>query len=150
MKTFIRAATLAAAMTLGCAGVSHAQTAERVYEQGTVWSVGYIETKPGMFDEYMAYLNGPWKAIQEAGKKRGDVISYKVLAVNETRDNEPDLVLMIEYKNMAVFDRSDDELDKQTSAVFGSPVKANQSAVTREAMRTTRGGFLAREMKFIK
>ncbi|UTP38015.1 hypothetical protein M9M90_12295 [Phenylobacterium sp. LH3H17] len=150
MKTIIRAAALAAAIACGCAGIAQAQTAERVYAQGTVWSVGYIETKPGMFDEYMAYLNGPWKAIQEAGKKRGDVVSYKVLALTDTRDKEPDLVLMIEYKNMAVFDQSDDESDKQTSAVWGSPVKANQAAVTREAMRTTRGGFLAREMKFIK
>ena len=150
MKTIIRVAALAATIACGSAGISQAQTAERVYAQGTVWSVGYIETKPGMFDDYMAYLNGPWKAIQEAAKKRGDVISYKILSVTDVRDKEPDLVLMVEYKNMAVFDQSDEELDKQTSAAFGSPVKANQAAVSRETLRTTRGGFLGRELKFIK
>lgn len=150
MKTLVRAAVLAATIAFCGAGLAQAQTAERVYTQGTVWSVGHIETKPGMFDEYMAYLNGPWRAVQEAAKKRGDVVSYKILALQDTRDHEPDLILMIEYKNMAVFDQSDEESDKQTSAVFGSPVKANQAAITREAMRTTRGGYLARELKFIK
>jgi len=150
MRTILRAAALAAVIASCGTGLAQAQTAERVYEQGTVWSISRIETKPGMLDDYMAYLNGPWRAIQEADKKRGNVISYKVLSLADARDHEPDLILMIEYKNMAVFDQADAELDKQTSAVFGTPVKANQAAVSREAMRVQRGSYLARELKFIK
>jgi len=64
------------------------------------------------------------------------------------RDNEPDVVLLVEFKNMAVFDRSLDDLDKQTTTIFGSPVKSNQAAVSRESLRLLRGSYLAREVKF--
>ena len=148
MKAFLRAAALAAVLSVSGLSVAQAQTATRVYDNGTVWSISYIETKPGMFDDYMAYLNGPWKQIQEAGKKAGDIVSYRVLAVDNPRDHEPDVVLMVEFKNMAVFDKSLDELDKQTSAVFQTPVKANQASVARESIRVLRGSYLAREVKF--
>ena len=144
-------AALGAALAFGgMTGVAQAQTAERVYDNGSVWNVSYIETKPGMFDEYMAYLNGPWRSIQEAGKKDGDILSYKILSIGANRDNEPNLVLMVEFKNMAVFDRSLADLDRQNASVFGSNQKADQAQISREAMRTQRGGFRARELKFIK
>jgi len=150
MKMLKRAA-LAAAMAAACvAGQATAQSAERTYDNGPVWTVGYIETKPGMFDEYMAYINGPYKALQEAAKKRGDILSYHVLAVDSPREHEPDVILMIEFKNMAVFDRSLAELDKDTAGVFGSLPKSNQAAIKREDIRTLRGGVTARELVPLK
>jgi hypothetical protein len=98
----------------------------------------------------MAYLNSTWSKFQEAGKKRGEVLDYKVLSVNNPRDHEPDVILMIEYRNMGVFDRSLDEQDKDTSAVFGSIPKSNQAAVARENVRVLRGGLDAREIVFKK
>jgi hypothetical protein len=85
-------------------------------------------------------------AVQEAAKKRGDVLDYKVLAVDNPRDHEPDVILMVEFKNMAVFDRSRAELDAQSAAAFGSVAKSNQSAISRESMRTQRGSVLTREI----
>jgi hypothetical protein len=147
MKTILRAAALAATLGLASVGTAQAQTAERTYEPGSIWTVGYIETKPGMFNDYMAYLNGPWKTIQETRKKAGDVLSYKILSVNAPRDGEANLMLLVEYKNMAVFDREAAEIDRQTAQVFGSTVKAAQLAAAREAIRTGRGGLLTRELK---
>lgn len=139
---------MAVALSFVSLATSQAQTAPRVYDNGTVWEISYIETKPGMFDDYMAYLNGPWKQLQESARKAGDVVSYKVLAVQAPRDDEPDVILMVEYRNMAVFDRSLDELDRQSAPVFGTPVKANQAAVSRESIRVLRGSTLTREVKF--
>jgi hypothetical protein len=150
MKILTNAA-LAAAMAFGClTGVAHAQTAERTYDNGPVWTVGYVETKPGMFDDYMAYLAGPYKALQEAAKKRGDILEYHVLAVDSPREHEPDVMLLIEFKNMAVFDRSLAELDKDNISVFGSNPKSNQAAVKREDIRILRGGVTTRELTFLK
>ena len=134
----------------GLAGglAANAQAVERVYDTGSVWRVSAVEVKPGMFRAYMKNLSTGWRAIQEAGKKRGDVLSYKVLRVDAARDHEPDLYLMVEYKNMAVFDESLKDADAQTAAVFGSVEKAQEMAVTREAMRTSRGQTLLRELKF--
>jgi len=143
------AAVIAAALVTIPMAAS-AQTAARVYDQGPVWAISYVETKPGMFDDYMAYLNSTWSKFQEAGKKRGEVLDYRVLSVNNPRDHEPDVILMIEYKNMAVFDRSLDEQDKETSTIFGSLPKSNQAAVARENVRLLRGGLDAREIVFKK
>jgi hypothetical protein len=148
MNAFIRGAALAAALSVSGFSLAQAQTAQRVYDNGTVWAISYVETKPGMFDDYMSYLNTSWKQSQELAKKAGDVVSYRVLAVDNPRDHEPDVVLLVEFKNMAVFDRSLDDLDKQTTTVFGSPVKSNQAAVSRESIRVLRGSYLAREVKF--
>jgi hypothetical protein len=144
---FFAGAALAAALSAACAaGAAHAQTAELTYDNCPVWTVGYVETKPGMFDEYMAYLDGPYRALQEAAKKRGDILDYHVLAVDSPREHEPDVILLIKFKNMAVFDRSLDELDKDTATVFGSVPKGNQAAVQREQIRVLRGGLTAREL----
>lgn len=153
MKRTFAAAALAFAMaSSGVLGglTAHAQNAERVYDNGTVWTISWIETKPGMFDDYMKYVSTTFRQIQETGKKAGRVLSYKVLTVDSPRDHEPDVILMVEYKNMAAFDQSLAEQDAVTAAAFGTTVKANQSSVARETLRTLRGSQTARELVFIK
>jgi hypothetical protein len=149
VKTIVRAAALAATLALSGATLAQAQTAERVYDNGPVWVSSFIETKPGMFDDYMAYLSHQWRDANEADKRAGYVLDYKVLSMNETRDHEPDVVLMVEYKNMAAFDRPLAEQEATSSQAFGSVVKSNKAFASRESMRTARGGFTAREMLFL-
>ncbi len=153
MKRTLAAAVIALAMSSGAmlaAPAAQAQNAPRVYDNGTVWTISQVETKPGMFDDYMSYLSTTWRQIQEADKKAGYVVSYKVLTVESPRDHEPDVILMVEYKNMAAFDRSLAEQDAATAAAFGSTTKASQAAVSRESLRVLRGSETARELKFIK
>lgn len=149
MKRFFAAATLAAALA-AAAPHAQAQTAERVYDNGSVWTISQIETRPGMFDDYMKYVSTTWRAIQEAEKKAGYVRSYKVMMINSPRDHEPDVLLMVEYANMAAFDRSLDEGDAVSAGAFGSVVQNNQGMASRESLRTTRGTTTVRELKFVK
>jgi len=150
MKMFAGAA-LAAALALGVSvGSAQAQTAERVYDNGPVWVISYIETKTGMFDDYMAYLSTKWRETNEMDKKAGYVLDYKVLSVDAPRDHEPDVILMVEYKNMAAFDRPLAESEATSAKAFGSVVKSNQAFAARDAMRTNRGNVTTREIKFIK
>jgi len=150
MKMLLRAAALAAGLTLGASGAAQAQTAERVYDNGPVWVISYIETKTGMFDDYMAYLSTKWRETNEMDKKAGYVLDYKVLSVEAPRDHEPDVILMVEYKNMAAFDRPLAESEATSAKAFGSVVKSNQAFAARDAMRTNRGNVTTREIKFIK
>ena len=152
MKMLFAAAAASLALAGGTLSVSaaNAQSAERVYDNGTVWTISQVETKPGMFDDYMKYLSTTWRQIQEADKKAGRVLSYRVLTVNSPRDHEPDVILMVEYKNMAVFDRTQADQDAATAAAFGTTVKANQSSVARETLRVLRGSQTARELVFTK
>ena len=82
----MRTVLAAAALALGLSSAAMAQNAPRTYDLGPVWQISYIETKPGMFDDYMAYLNSTWRNIQETDKARGDVLDYRVLAVDNPRD----------------------------------------------------------------
>jgi len=74
------------------------------------------------------------------------VLDYKVLTVADPRDNEPDLYLLVEWKNMAAFDTSLDEQDALTRKLFGSVVDANKAGMDRESIRTLRGDMLTREL----
>jgi hypothetical protein len=138
---------LASTPVLG-GSAAQAQTPAHDYDVGTVWRVSAVEVKPGQFDAYMHYLSTTWRAAQELQKKAGNVISYKVLQVDSPRDHEPDLFLMVEYKNMAVFDQSLTEQDARTAAIFGSVAKAEEASAAREALRTGRGQVLLRELRF--
>jgi hypothetical protein len=152
MRNVLSAAALAAtlSLSLGAADLARGQTAERVYDNGPVWVISYIETKPGMFDDYMAYLSTKWRETNEMDKKAGVILDYKVLAVDQPRDGEPDVILMVEYKNMAAFDRPLAESEATSAKAFGSVVKGNQAFADRGKMRTNRGSLAAREMRFIK
>ena len=152
MKSFLRAAAVAATLSVavGAAGAAQAQTAERVYDNGPVWVISYIETKPGMFDDYIAYLSTKWREGTEIDKRAGVVLDYKVLSVDQPRDGEADVILMIQYKNMAAFDRPLAEAEATSAKTFGSVVKSNQAFADRSKMRTSRGGLSARELRFTK
>lgn len=118
------------------------------YEQGSVWTIGYIETKPGKFNAYMNNLEGEWLRYIKAQKDDGDVLSYKVLAVAAPRDGEPNLILMVEWKNMGVFDRSEEYWKKLTKRLTGSMDKLVKDSVDRETLRTLRGEMITRELVF--
>lgn len=150
MQKLFSAAALAAVLAIGAATAVQAQTAERTYDMGAVWNIGYVETKPGMFDDYMAYVKNTWVPLQEADKAAGYVVDYDVLAVDNPRDGEPDVILITKFKNMAAFDRSLDEVDTVMAKAFGSAVKSNQAAVKREDIRVLRGSMGAREVVFKK
>ena len=125
-----------------------AQTTERVWDQGTVWSITYVETKPNMFNSYLKNLSQVWRAFLEEQKEAGDLISYKMLNVQNPRDGEPDLMLLTEFKNMAVFDQSVDDFEAMAAKVMGSMEDLQTDNIAREDMRTIRSTVLTREIHF--
>ncbi len=141
-----RVSAIMAGMALCCAPAVFAQDAARPYDNGPVWNISAIQTKPGHFDDYMRWLDGKWRANNEDLKSRGVVLDYKVLSVADARDNEPNLFLMVEFKNMAAMDVSLDTIDAMTKKQFGSMAQAAASDVERETMRTERGDMLVREL----
>lgn len=118
----------------------------RPYDNGPVWDFSMIQTKGGHFDDYMKFVSTQWKAQQEAAKAKGAVLDYKVFAVTDARDNEPDIILAVEYKNMGVFDAPLDEQEAIQKKVFGSMSAANKLSVDRESIRTLKGDVLTREL----
>lgn len=95
IKTLMTAAAAMAAAAL----TMPAMAQESSYKPGTVWEAGRIDVLPGQFENYMDWLATTWKKIQELGKAEGIVVDYHVLSTNNARAGEPDLILLVEYKD---------------------------------------------------
>ena len=140
-RVFAALAALSALIVLPALAAS-----DRGYDNGPVWDVGAIQTKDGHFDDYMKFVTTTWKQQQEALKKAGYILDYKVYVVTDPRDNEPDIFLATKFKNMAAFDTSIDEMDAFMAKHFGSQEKSNKEQADRGAIRTVRGDMLMREL----
>src|SRR5229473_7114359 len=74
---------------------------ERGYTEGPVTLVTYIGVEYGHFEEYIDWLNSTWKPTMEAMKRAGLIIDYKVFRATPKSPDQPNIYLMITYKNMA-------------------------------------------------
>jgi hypothetical protein len=119
------------------ATITHADG--RHYNDGPVVNVAAIRTVDGHFDDYMAWLASSWKKQEEAAKKAGLILSYRVLIVEARAPTDPDIYLITEYKNWAAFDGLGSKLDAVSAQVEGSIEKANQAEVDRGKIRTVLG-----------
>jgi hypothetical protein len=136
-------------MLLGllCGTVAAWAEEDHAYTEGAVLSVGYIRTKYGMFDEYMKYLDGPYKQLMEEQKKAGAIVDYGVYQAYPHNPHEPDIILTVVYKNWAALDGLRDKVDPIMKKVFGSMDSASKGAVDREKVREALGGAFLRELK---
>lgn len=123
---------------------------ERGYTDGPVTEVAYVRVGYGRFEEYVAWLNSTWKPVMEAAKKAGLIIDYKVCRASPKSPDDPNIFLMITYKNMAAFagdigDKAVD-LDAVAEKVIGSTEVQNKARVGRNEYRTVLGTELIREL----
>jgi hypothetical protein len=145
MKTRSLAIVVLAVLVL-FAGISVYSQVNRPYRNGSVWTVAFIRVKPGMDSAYLNYLAGPWKANQEAAKKEGLILSYKVLSVEGHTPNEWNLMLMTEYKDLASMEAGEDKADSLTQKMVGNDEKQMQGYKERSEIREVIGDRLAREI----
>jgi len=111
----------------------------RHYNDGPVVNVAAIRTVDGHFDDYMQWLATTWKKQEEAAKKAGLILSYRVLIVEARSPGDPDIFLVTEFKNWAALDGLGGKLDAVSAGVEGSIEKANQSEAERGKIRTVLG-----------
>ena len=120
---------------------------ESSYTPGSVWEFSYIQTEPGQFEKYVDWLSGNWRKINELQKKEGVVVSYHILAVNNPRNGEPDLVLAIEYKDYLP-NAQRLETQKKIEAMLNSDAHKEDSASgERKSLRKLAGGMELQELK---
>jgi hypothetical protein len=118
----------------------------RPYTEGSVTNVSYIRVKPGRFDDYMAYLAGPYKQFMEAQKKAGIITGWSIYNSPVRDEKDWDIILATTFKNMAALDNLDDRTDPIVKQVLGSNEKANEGMVKRGEMRDLVGNRLIREL----
>ena len=123
-----------------------AAAADRPYTEGTVTNVSAIRTMPGMFDDYMTWLAGPYKQAMEAQKAAGVIVSYAVYVTVPRSPEDPDIYLLTTYKNMAALDDLSARLDPIYEKLQGSMAEQNKAYIDRGKMRTVLGDELIRQM----
>ena len=134
------------ALVLVMAAISVFAQMNRPYHNGSVWSIGFIRIKPGMDTAYMNYVAGEWKAEQEAQKKDGNILSYKVLSVEGHSTTEFNLMLMTEYKSLAAMEANEDKAEAVAQKVVGNDEVQRKGYNDRLAIREVVGDRLAREI----
>jgi hypothetical protein len=123
-----------------------AQQPARPYTEGPVTDVQFIRVKFGHFDEYMTFLAGPYKRLMEAQQKAGVITGWAVYA-SDSRDQEDwNIALTTNYKNMAALDNLRDRVDPIEKQVYGSVAQSSEAAVKRGEMREIVGNRLLRQL----
>jgi hypothetical protein len=127
-------------------GVSVFAQVNRPYHNGSVWDIAYIRMKPGMETAYLNYLAGAWKTNQEAAKKEGLIMSYKVIEVEGHNPGEFNVMLMTEYKDLATMEANEDKGDALAQKMIGNDEKQMQGYKDRSEIREVMGNRLGREI----
>ena len=92
----------------------------RPFRNGSVWSISLIKMKPGMETAYLNYIAGDWKREQEALKKDGQILSYKVITTETHGSNDWNIMLMSEYKDLATMEANEAKADNLAQSVIGN------------------------------
>jgi hypothetical protein len=127
-------------------GSSSSAQVKRPYHNGSVWSIGFIKAKPGMESGYLEYIATEWKRIQEASKKDGLILSYKVLQTESHGPTDWNLLLLTEYKNLTTMEASEQKFDGLIQRLVGDDEKQRKGYRDRLEMREVIGERLAREI----
>ena len=144
MKT--RILVLIFALTMVLTFNSFAQ--ERTFKQGSAWTVAFVQVKNGMGVDYINSLKTTWRAVQEEGIKQGIILSYKILEGNASNPDDWQIMLMVEYKNLASMDGNDDKWDAIQKKVVGNEEDQKKLRELRVNMRTMYGTKLMREVVY--
>jgi hypothetical protein len=93
----------------------------------------------------MHWLATSYKKQQEAAKKAGLISSYRVIVVEARGPNDPDILLVTEYKNWAALDNLGGKFDKVSAELEGSTEAAAKSQADRAKIRTVLGSRTQQE-----
>jgi len=112
------------------------------YTEGGVWQITMVKTKTGMGDDYLKALASIFKST----KKQGIIKDYKILIGDAATQQDYDILLMVEYPNMAALDGLRDKTDPIGAKMVGSEDQQRQLAVKRLEIREIMGDKTMREI----
>jgi hypothetical protein len=123
-----------------------ASSAPSSYTPGSVWVASRIDVLPGQLENYMDYLATTWKRVQELGKRDGMILSYRVLEYQNARQGEPDLLLLVEYKDFLNTAQQEAMQNRVEALLSQNPRSAATAAGQRTAMREPMGSIMFQEL----
>ena len=132
-----------------------AQRGETWNTSETVYTVTTIDLEPNTDAQYLNQLKRTWTNNMEVFKTEGLVEEFHIYKSINQYDGDFDLLLMIKYKNLAMFD-SNKKNNKRWDAAQAkarkklSQQQSNEITATFPKMRTILDSKMMREITFIK
>jgi len=130
--------------TSGTTTTTHGSNAP--YIQGPVWTLTMIRTKAGLDDDYLKQISGTVKPVYEEEKKQKIILDYKILQGDAMTPQDCNIIIMVEYPNMAALDGLRDKMDPIIEKVMGSEDQRRATAVKRLDIREILGTKTMREI----
>ena len=116
------------------------------YTEGPVWTLTFVKTKAGLSDDYLRQISQTVKPVYEAAKTQKLVLDYKVLTGDSFGMNDADIIIMVEYPNMAAFDGLREKMDPILEKAMGSEDQRRNTMVKRLDTREILGVKTMREI----
>jgi hypothetical protein len=116
------------------------------YSEGPVWVVTMVKTKAGMSDDYLKSISQTVKPVMEAEKAQKLILDYKILNGDAASPQDFNILIMVEYPNMAALDGLRDKTDPIFEKVMGSEDQRRAIAVKRLDIREILGAKTMREI----
>src|SRR6202011_1330612 len=108
--------------------------------------VTLVRTKAGMSDDYIQNLAGAYKATSEEEKQQGVILDYKIFLGDAANRDDFDIMLMVEYKNMAALDGLREKTDPIARKLIGGEDVMKQASAKRMEIREILGTKTMREV----
>lgn len=118
---------------------------EAPYTEGSVWDITFVRVNPGMLDDYLKNLIGEWKKENEQARKEGLVLSYKIVSASAATRDDWNLMLIVEFKNMAALDEADAKF-RAIASKRATEEELKKGVHARAEVREIIGGKLGREL----
>jgi hypothetical protein len=116
------------------------------YTEGPVWVVTMIKTKAGLGDDYLKSISQTVKPVYDEGKKQKIILDYKILQGDAMGAQDFNILIMVEYPNMAALDGLRDKMDPMVEKIMGSEDQRRATAVKRLDVREILGTKTMREI----
>ncbi len=142
----IKSLAIAAAMMGATALAAPAMAQELPVKNGSVWVASRIDTLPGQMPAYLDYLATEWKKQNEFLKAEGVLLSYRVMRTNHARNGEPDLILLLEYKDNYSIAQQEAMTKKLEAAMRRDARQGAAGNLEREKIRSLMGSTEYQEL----
>lgn len=116
------------------------------YTEGAVWEISMIKTKAGMGDDYLKQLSAALKPVYDEEKKQKLILDYKIMMGDSSSPHDFDIMIMVQYANMAAFDGLRDKTEPIANKIMGGEDQRRSTMVKRMDVREILGTKTMREI----
>ena len=116
------------------------------YTEVSVWALTMVKTKTAMDDDYLKQISGTVKPVYDEMKKQKYILDYKILNGDSSSRDDYNILIMVQYANMAALDGMRDKMDPIVEKVMGSETQRRDTAVKRLDIREILGTKTMREI----